>query len=116
MTERRKRGLYGEMAAARYLRDEGYEILAANYRVRAGEIDLVAGDGAFVCFVEVKTRDPDAFFDPAEAVDAGKAKRVRAAAAAFLAATGLALPARYDIMEVTASPDGYACKYIKNAF
>ena len=35
-------GAYGEVVAARYLRDNGYTILAANYRTRLGEIDIIA--------------------------------------------------------------------------
>lgn len=49
-------GMWGEVFAARYLRDNGYEILSANYRTRLGEIDLVASDGIHIVFAEVKTR------------------------------------------------------------
>ena len=38
-------GRWGEDRAAEYLRDRGYHILAANWKCRFGEIDLVAGDG-----------------------------------------------------------------------
>ena len=43
-----------EKEAADYLRRQGYEILVMNYRNRKGEIDIVARDGDYLCFVEVK--------------------------------------------------------------
>lgn len=56
------------MLAARFLRDKGYEITHANYRCRFGEIDIIARDGPYIVFVEVKTRRADALYAPAEAV------------------------------------------------
>ncbi len=57
-----------EKAAADYLRRQGYEILVMNYRNRKGEIDIVARDGDYLCFVEVKYRKDAAAGDPLEAV------------------------------------------------
>ena len=49
----------GERAAARYLRRAGMRIVTRGYDTLWGEIDLVARDGEFVVFVEVKTRRPE---------------------------------------------------------
>lgn len=49
-------GKLGELAAGRYLRENGYEIITANYRCRLGEIDIIAKQNKYICFVEVKTR------------------------------------------------------------
>ena len=49
-------GAWGEVLAARYLRDRSYPILAANYRTRFGEIDIVSEENGILLFVEVKTR------------------------------------------------------------
>ena len=57
-----------EKEAADYLRRQGYEILVMNYRNRKGEMDIVARDGAYLCFVEVKYRKDAAAGDPLEAV------------------------------------------------
>ncbi|MGH2722043.1 MAG: YraN family protein, partial [Actinomycetota bacterium] len=46
----------GEGAAARHLERRGLRILARNWRIRMGELDLVARDGGVLVFVEVKTR------------------------------------------------------------
>jgi len=70
-------GRYGEELAARYLANAGLTIIDRNWRCAAGELDLVAREGATLVFVEVKTRSTSAFGDPAEAITAAKAARIR---------------------------------------
>ena len=41
-----KTGVWGEVYAARYLRDNGFKIITANYRTRHGEIDIIASKGS----------------------------------------------------------------------
>ena len=69
-------GIHGEIIASRYLREHGYYILHANYSCRLGEIDLIAADKKYVCFVEVKTRSENMKYAPADAVDISKRKRM----------------------------------------
>jgi putative endonuclease len=52
----KRRGALGERYAAKYLRARGMKVLKANWRCRAGEIDLVMLDGSELVFAEVKTR------------------------------------------------------------
>jgi putative endonuclease len=52
---RRSTGRRGEELAGAHLSRLGFAILARNVRTRAGEIDLIAGDGEVIAFVEVKT-------------------------------------------------------------
>ena len=49
-------GRNGEMAAALFLKKKGYAIECMNYHSRFGEIDIIATDGSYTVFVEVKTR------------------------------------------------------------
>ena len=49
-------GAWGEAKAAEYLRKKGYKLVAAGYRCRFGEIDLIVADRHFLVFVEVKLR------------------------------------------------------------
>ncbi len=68
MSENIRLGRYGEERAAVYLDRKGYRILARNFRCRYGEIDIVAMDGATLCFIEVKTRRNLRMGQPAESV------------------------------------------------
>lgn len=93
-------GAAAERAACRRLREEGYRIVARNWRTRLGEIDIVARDGDVLVFVEVKSRSGPGFGGPEGAVDRPKQRRIVAAAGAFLAATGCELAARFDVVAV----------------
>lgn len=67
-------GNYGEDLAAKYLKKLGYKILERNYRIRGGEIDIVARDGPTLVFVEVKTRYSHEFGLPSESMTFWKIK------------------------------------------
>lgn len=118
--ENRLLGRWGEAVVAEDLRKKGWRILAAGYRCRLGEIDLVASDGKFLAFVEVKLRKSTAYGTAAEAVDRRKQNRIRAAAQLYLAQYPSDLQPRFDIAEVYA-PRGMETpspqiSYIENAF
>ena len=70
LSEKEKPGLWGEIYAARFMRENGYEIITANYRCRLGEIDIIAKKDGFLVFTEVKTRSPGAIAPGREAVAA----------------------------------------------
>ena len=61
------KGLAGEVLAARFLREKGYTILSSNYHSRFGEIDIIANDGPYIVFVEVKARSEGSMILPREA-------------------------------------------------
>jgi putative endonuclease len=102
---RRATGVAGEDAVAAWYVARGYEILDRNWRVREGEIDVIARDGGSVVFCEVKTRRGDAFGAPVEAVTARKQQRLRLLARLWLADQAARVPAlRFDVASVM--PDG----------
>jgi putative endonuclease len=108
----------GEDAAARYLRRQGYKIVARGARV-AGELDIVAVDGRTVVFVEVKTRQTDTAGAPAAAVDQDKQARLTRAATGFLKRHGLlGQAARFDVIAVRwpAGDRQPSFEHFKNAF
>lgn len=100
-------GAWGEEKAAEYLRHKRYKILAAGYRCRFGEIDLIARDGRFLVFVEVKLRKSSKFAQALEYVDWRKQERIRTTASIYLAQNPTNLQPRFDVIEVYA-PDGTA--------
>lgn len=82
--DRRTLGDWGEEKALRYLSDQGYQLLARNWRTREGEIDLVIKQDLTIVFIEVKTRNTDRFGSPEESITPGKQKRLRKTCMAYL--------------------------------
>ena len=54
-------GRSGEDEAAAWYAAHGYEVLARNWRCRAGELDLIVARGRLVVFCEVKSRSSARF-------------------------------------------------------
>jgi putative endonuclease len=79
-------GRAGEERAARYLQAQGYAVLDRNWRVRDGEIDLVAATPGDLVVVEVKTRSGEGFGHPFEAIGRRKQARLWRLAFAWVAA------------------------------
>lgn len=110
-------GMRGELAAARWLREHGYAILAANYRCRMGEVDIIAADRTYICFVEVKTRAPQSLGTPSDAVTPVKRQRILAAAKLYLATHRVQLQPRFDVIEVFVNGETVRkVRLIPNAF
>ncbi len=78
-----RHGRWAEILAAWRLRLAGYRVIARNFRVPSGEIDLIVRRGRTVAFVEVKARGDHAA--AAEAILPFQQARIRNAAVAFLA-------------------------------
>ena len=92
----------GERAAARFLRRLGFKIVCRQYRNEFGELDLIAIDGDWLVFVEVKTRRGDGKGTPAEAVTPEKQRRLTRTAGAFLKQRRLErFRSRFDVVGVT---------------
>lgn len=77
-------GHVGERLAREHLERLGYRVVAANYRTRFGELDLIVCDETWLVFVEVKTRRAGALESSVQAVSPEKCRRVRRMAAAWL--------------------------------
>lgn len=102
-------GRYGEDVAARILTEQGWEVLARNWRCPDGELDIVALDGEELVAVEVKTRRNAAYGSPQEAVTRRKLNRVRRLTAAWLGAQDRVFAAvRVDVVAVTVARAGAA--------
>lgn len=115
--QRQDRGARGEAFAARYLRRQGYELLANNYRSRYGEIDLIAQKDGYIVFCEVKTRLPGALVSGAQSVDSHKQQRVVRTAALYLQQNESSAQPRFDVIEVLCDGDSYRIEaHHENAF
>ncbi|WP_024834605.1 YraN family protein [Ruminiclostridium josui] len=104
MTDSNKReiGAAGEKEAVEFLQRNGYTILKANYRVgRLGEIDIIANENEYICFIEVKTRRTITFGTPGEAVNWVKQQKIRQIASIYLTNTRkMNTKVRFDVVEV----------------
>lgn len=79
-------GYAGEEATAKHLVLRGFRILDRNWRIKEGELDLVAlSPDQEIVFVEVKTRTSNDFGDPLESISAAKLQRLQRLALAWLA-------------------------------
>lgn len=110
---KRQTGACYERKAAEFLQKKGYEILEMNFRSKAGEIDIVAKDGQYVVFCEVKYRSGSSAGSPLDAVDLRKQKVIFRSAGLYLAVHGLTnVPCRFDVIGIT----NREILHIKNAF
>lgn len=98
----REIGGYYETRAAEFLIQHGYEILEFNYRTRFGEIDLIAKDGAYLVFIEVKYRSNCKMGFPEEAVNKQKQAKIFRCAQVYFMEHRLSelTPCRFDVVTV----------------
>ena len=119
-TSTRLLGRWGEMQVAIYLRACGYRLLASGWQCRFGEIDLIAENGKYICFTEVKLRKDDKFAPARAFVTPQKQHRIRTTASLYLAEHPTQLQPRFDVAEVYAPQGMNTVKpeicYIENAF
>ena len=115
--DKKELGNKGESFAAEYYRKLGYSIASRNYSCRGGEIDIIAENEEYIIFVEVKTRSENALYQPSEAVDFNKQKRLTIAATKYLAETESEKQPQFDIFEVyTTNGRIFKVRRIENAF
>ncbi|MBQ6569874.1 MAG: YraN family protein [Clostridia bacterium] len=113
-------GAWGEVNAAKFLRDKGYDIVLSNYHSRFGEIDIVAADKRYIVFVEVKTRAEGSMVTGREAVNAEKQKKIVSTALLYLQNTKDKRQPRFDVIEVVVKKstrfEVVKINHIENAF
>lgn len=94
-------GAAAEQRAAQFLAARGLAVVARNFRVRGGEIDLVCRDGGATVFVEVRSRAGSGFGGAAASITAAKRSRLVIAARHWLARHG-ETPCRFDCVLIEA--------------
>lgn len=117
--DRHQLARHGEDLAAAHLSAIGYQLLERNWRVRGGEVDIIALDGDCLVFVEVKTRTVRAF-PPAESVDGRKQRRIHVLAQHYMRLHGWrGHRCRFDVMAVRmrrAPPHAAQVEHLQSAF
>lgn len=110
---KRRLGSAYERVAGAYLVQRGYKILEYNYRCRFGEIDIIAEQGGYLVFCEVKYRKNQTVQHPLEAVDFLKQRTIsRCAGWYMLAHEECDRPCRFDVVGIL----GQKISLVQNAF
>lgn len=107
-------GSFYEKKACDFLSSQGISVIGTNYRTRGGEIDIIAKDGEYLAFVEVKFRKNDDLGGAWYAIGNVKRKRIRETAAVFMREKGNCgcRYFRFDAVLIT----GEELEYIQNAW
>lgn len=116
--QRKEVGALGEKLAADYLKKRGYKIIERNFRCREGEIDIIAKQGEYLVFVEVRTKKSSDFGTPEESITPIKSKRLVTLANIYLQnCSSLPQSWRIDVIAVELKPDGKLSRleHIENA-
>jgi putative endonuclease len=111
-------GRQGEEDAEKYLSQRGYQIIDRNYHSQQGEIDLIARDGQYLVFVEVKSYSFRCYGSPAGAVRKAKKQSIIHAAETYLYKNKIKdTYCRFDVVTLYRKHDGsQAIELYKNAF
>lgn len=112
MRESLDTGREGEETAALFLRNKGYSIIETNFKCRAGEIDIIALDGEYLVFAEVKYRKNNLYGSGLEQIDIRKQKKIIKCAEYYLVSHPGDYQPRFDAIEI--SPDGIV--HLEDAF
>lgn len=114
----RKTGPRGENIAVSFLEEQGYTVLARNYRQRFGEIDIVAEELGVLVFVEVKTRKNDRYGNPFEAVDIRKQRKLSRMAQDYISRNNKEdCAARFDVVAIRLNQESSPeVELVRNAF
>ena len=110
-------GAWGERCAQSYLRSEGYRILDRNWRVRGGELDIVASSAQrqAIVAVEVKTRRSINAGIPEEAVTPVKLQRLRSLLVQWVAENQIRAPKlAIDVIGVQVRGEHYQINHVKD--
>lgn len=117
MLQTKQLGLDGEELVAKYLKKQGFTVIAKNYQTRVGEVDIIAQRDEFLVFVEVKTRRNPGF--PIGCViTTSKQKKIIKTAKYFIVTRNVVdKVCRFDVATVIyGGPQGFEIDYIENAF
>ena len=111
---KREIGTAFEQEACRFLRDKGMEIICTNYTCKAGEIDIIAKDGEYLVFCEVKFRSSGKAGGAFYAISKSKIEKITKSARWFMNERHVPPDTfcRFDAILI----DGSEISHVKNAW
>ena len=114
---KRQIGADKEAFVCGWLERHNYKIIERNFRCRSGEIDIVAREGGYLVFVEVKYRSHESNGLPEEAVDVRKQRVISRVALYYLRRFGYGetTPVRFDVVALFGEKD-FSVTLYQNAF
>ena len=100
-------GNLGEEAAVQAIKKQGYKVIERNYRTKMGEIDIIARDGEYTCFIEVRLRKNNDFGSPADTINKAKQRKIINTAKLYAVKNKIYdTPMRFDTVLINADTDG----------
>ncbi len=111
-------GKSGEDIAEKFLIEKGYEIIKRNFRFGKGEIDIIAKDGDYLVFVEVKSRKNYNYGEPEYAITKSKQRQLKRMAEGYFYVNGIQEQlCRFDVITIVGEKeDELKINHIINAF
>lgn len=94
-------GSIGEELAAKYLTSRGFKVIARNFTIAGGEIDIIAKKAGLLIFIEIKTRTSESFGRGDESLNYSKKRSLKRAISKYLAKfTSGDIDYRTDLIEI----------------
>lgn len=116
MKSRKEIGKLGENIAVEFLLKKGYTIIERNWRFKKAEIDIIAKNGPFIVFIEVKCRSTEIFGPPEQSINNKKEKLYKIAAEQYLDFHHLENELRFDVISIIYNKNKSVIKHYINAF
>lgn len=112
--DKRKIGREKETTAVEFMQKNGYRILHRNYWCPFSELDIVAKEGEYLCFVEVKYRNTDWYGGAEGTISMKKIRNICQCARYYMAKEKIPadIPIRFDVIFIV----GEKIRLIKNSF
>lgn len=116
LADRAERGRLAEAYVADWLSNNNFSVIARNFRLKLGEVDIIARQADVVAFIEVKFR-ASLYFHISQVITPKKQKSIIKTAQLFMLQQGLKdVVIRFDVALLTMNDDAVDLTYIPNAF
>lgn len=114
--DRAERGRLAEAYVADWLRNNNFSVIARNFRLKLGEVDIIARQADVIAFIEVKFRT-SVYFHISQVITPKKQKSIIKTAQLFMVQQGIRdAVIRFDVALLTLTDDAVDLTYIPNAF